>query len=75
MELDKSSITGLVDRAERRGLVLRVPSVTDRRSVLVRLTAGGREMVTQAARLFDADVAGLCSACCLLAIVAPSPGS
>jgi MarR family transcriptional regulator, lower aerobic nicotinate degradation pathway regulator len=59
MNLDKSSMTGLVERAERRGLVLRVPSVTDRRSVLVRLTAVGREMVTQAARLFGADVAGL----------------
>jgi MarR family transcriptional regulator, lower aerobic nicotinate degradation pathway regulator len=59
MELDKSSITGLVERAERRGLVLRVPSATDRRSVLVRLTTGGREMVSQAARLFAADVAGL----------------
>jgi MarR family transcriptional regulator, lower aerobic nicotinate degradation pathway regulator len=59
MELDKSSVTGLVERAERRGLVLRVPSVTDRRSVLVRLTAVGREMVTQAARRFDADVVDL----------------
>jgi MarR family transcriptional regulator, lower aerobic nicotinate degradation pathway regulator len=59
MEVDKSSVTGLVERAERRGLVLRVPSVTDRRSVLVRLTASGRELVTQAARRFDADVAGL----------------
>ncbi len=59
MELDKSSVTGLVERAERRGLVLRVPSVTDRRSVLVRLTDVGGEMVTQAARRFDADVAGL----------------
>jgi MarR family transcriptional regulator, lower aerobic nicotinate degradation pathway regulator len=59
MELDKSSITGLVQRAERRGLVLRAPSVTDRRSVLVRLTHVGREMVTQAALRFDADVVDL----------------
>lgn len=59
MELDKSSITGLVERAERRGFVRRVPSVTDRRSVLVRLTQAGREVVTLAARQFDADVAGL----------------
>jgi MarR family transcriptional regulator, lower aerobic nicotinate degradation pathway regulator len=59
MQLDKSSITGLVDRAERRGLVLRVPSVSDRRSVQVWLTAGGREMVTRAARRFDADVTAL----------------
>jgi DNA-binding MarR family transcriptional regulator len=40
--LDKSSVTGLVDRAERRGLVVRVPSATDRRSVLVSLTDKGR---------------------------------
>jgi MarR family transcriptional regulator, lower aerobic nicotinate degradation pathway regulator len=59
LQLDKSSTTGLVERAERRGLVLRVPSVTDRRSVLVRLTASGRELVTQASRRFDADVAAL----------------
>jgi MarR family transcriptional regulator, lower aerobic nicotinate degradation pathway regulator len=59
MKLDKSSITGLVERAERRGLVLRVPSVADRRSVRVRLTAGGREMITQAARRFETDVAAL----------------
>jgi MarR family transcriptional regulator, lower aerobic nicotinate degradation pathway regulator len=59
MALDKSSITGLVERAERRGLVRRVPSVTDRRSVLVRLTAGGREFVTEAARRFEADVTAL----------------
>jgi MarR family transcriptional regulator, lower aerobic nicotinate degradation pathway regulator len=59
LELDKSSATGLVERAERRGLVLRVPSVADRRSVLVRLTPKGRELVTRAARCFDADVAAL----------------
>src|ERR1700744_2597914 len=35
--LDKSSATGLVDRAERRGLVSRVPSSADRRVVLVEL--------------------------------------
>src|SRR5580698_7627622 len=38
LELDKSSVTGLVDRAERRGLVVRVPSTDDRRVVLVSLT-------------------------------------
>ena len=36
LDLDKSSVTGLVDRAERRGLVERVPSTADRRAVLVR---------------------------------------
>ena len=47
--LDKSSVTGLVDRAERRGLVARVPSATDRRAVLVSLTDEGRAFVSQAA--------------------------
>ena len=54
--LDKSSVTGLVDRAERRGLVVRVPSAADRRAVLVRLTDDGRALVSQAAARFGADV-------------------
>ncbi len=33
--LDKSSVTGLVDRAQRRGLVTRTVSATDRRSYQV----------------------------------------
>src|ERR1700722_12237485 len=35
LELDKSSVTGLVDRAEKRGLVTRTVSTTDRRAVRV----------------------------------------
>src|ERR1700749_4966555 len=46
--LDKSSTTGLVDRAERRGLVARVPSATDRRSGLVRPTDEGGAFVSPA---------------------------
>jgi MarR family transcriptional regulator, lower aerobic nicotinate degradation pathway regulator len=42
--LDKSSITGLVDRAERRGLVQRTASPRDGRSVQVALTRRGREI-------------------------------
>ena len=57
--LDKSSTTGLVDRAERRGLVARVPSATDRRSVLVSLTDDGRSLVSQAAVGFEADVSAM----------------
>lgn len=57
--LDKSSVTGLVDRAERRGLVTRVPSTTDRRAVLVSLTEDGRSLVSQAAARFEADVSSL----------------
>ena len=45
--LDKSSTSGLVDRAERRGLVCRVPSQIDRRSVRVRLTDHGRGLARE----------------------------
>src|ERR1700724_1379352 len=54
--LDKSSVTGLVERAERRGLVERAPSPADRRAVLVRLTGEGRTLVCAAAALFAAGV-------------------
>ena len=43
--LDKSSITGLVSRAEKRGLVERSPSPHDGRGVLVTLTPVGRRLV------------------------------
>jgi DNA-binding MarR family transcriptional regulator len=45
LNLEKSSVTGLVDRAERRGLVERVVSPNDRRGFNVRLTAAGRQLV------------------------------
>jgi MarR family transcriptional regulator, lower aerobic nicotinate degradation pathway regulator len=54
--LDKSSVSGLVDRAERRGLVQRTPSTVDRRSVLVSLTGEGRALATEVAAQFAADV-------------------
>ena len=56
LELDKSSVTGLVDRAERRGLVARVPSPADKRAVLVRLTDDGRALVSASAERFATDV-------------------
>jgi DNA-binding MarR family transcriptional regulator len=46
--LDKSSITGLVDRAERRGLVERTVSPNDRRGFNVKLTTAGKELVNSA---------------------------
>jgi MarR family transcriptional regulator, lower aerobic nicotinate degradation pathway regulator len=57
--LDKSSVTGLVDRAERRGLVARVPSAADRRAVRVSLTGEGRSLISAAAGLFATDVSAL----------------
>ena len=45
--LDKSSMTGLVSRAEKRGLVQRSPSPHDGRAVLVSLTSLGRQLTEQ----------------------------
>ncbi|RKQ92823.1 DNA-binding MarR family transcriptional regulator [Solirubrobacter pauli] len=42
LDLTKSSVSGLVDRAARRGLVERVPGASDGRVVHVRLTDEGR---------------------------------
>lgn len=56
LRLDKSSTTGLVDRAERRGFVIREPSQEDRRSARVRLTNGGRAIVSEVAGRFDAEI-------------------
>ncbi|MFJ4045180.1 MarR family winged helix-turn-helix transcriptional regulator [Microbacterium sp. NPDC089987] len=49
--LDKSTISGLIDRAERRGHLARARSEQDRRAVEVFLTAEGREL-TQ--RMYEA---------------------
>jgi DNA-binding MarR family transcriptional regulator len=59
LELDKSSVTGLVDRAHRRGLVERAPSPEDRRAVLVSLTDAGRSHVSQVAAEFASDVTAM----------------
>jgi DNA-binding MarR family transcriptional regulator len=44
LELDRSSVSGLIDRAERRGLVSRRASDQDARVTFVGLTAGGLEV-------------------------------
>jgi len=45
LHIEKSTLTGLVDRAERRGLVARTQDPSDRRAVQVALTLRGREVV------------------------------
>jgi DNA-binding MarR family transcriptional regulator len=44
LHLEKSSLTGLVDRVERRGLVCRIRSHDDRRSCRVGLTDEGARL-------------------------------
>lgn len=45
--LDKSTMSGLIDRAERRGLVVRDRNPEDRRAVDVVITPAGRELAEQ----------------------------
>lgn len=46
--LEKSTMTGLVDRAEKRGLLARAPSETDGRAVDVFLTPQGEALLRPA---------------------------
>jgi MarR family transcriptional regulator, lower aerobic nicotinate degradation pathway regulator len=54
--LDKSSITGLVDRAERRGLVRRAADPDDGRSVRVAITEKGRELIDESAGEIEREI-------------------
>lgn len=54
LDLDRSSVTGLVDRAATRGLVRRVADREDRRSSRVALTTLGQDV----ARACSADLIG-----------------
>jgi DNA-binding MarR family transcriptional regulator len=61
--LDRSSVSGLVDRAARRGLVSREASRDDGRSVRVSLTPAGadlaRELTAEVSRVMAPMTAGL----------------
>ena len=46
LHIEKSTLTGLVDRAERRRMVERTPDPADRRALRVSLTAKGREVAS-----------------------------
>ncbi|MFD3581950.1 MarR family winged helix-turn-helix transcriptional regulator [Streptomyces sp. NPDC058683] len=57
--LDKSSMTGLVDRAERRDLVRRSPSPHDRRSLLVSITPEGQKLARRCAADAEREIRDL----------------
>ncbi|MGC2486014.1 MAG: MarR family transcriptional regulator [Acidimicrobiales bacterium] len=63
LNLDKSSTTGLVDRAQSKGFVVRTVSREDGRSIRVSLTAQGRKItdrvILEVAREIDAVVGDL----------------
>jgi DNA-binding MarR family transcriptional regulator len=56
LHLDRSSVSGLIDRAERRGLVTRRTSADDARVSIVELTPNGVALGRQLAATVDARV-------------------
>jgi MarR family transcriptional regulator, lower aerobic nicotinate degradation pathway regulator len=59
LELDKSSVTGLVDRAEQRGFVRRKASAADRRAIEVSITTAGRKLAHRVEGEFEQRVVSL----------------
>ena len=51
-----STVTGIIDRMEREGLVVRERSTEDRRVVHIRLTDEGREARARHSRRADGDL-------------------
>jgi DNA-binding MarR family transcriptional regulator len=58
LHCDKTNITGLVDRLERRELVRRRPDSEDRRVARVFLTDQGAELVTRFRKAVSTAIAG-----------------
>lgn len=59
LQLDRSSITGLIDRAEKRDLVARRASADDGRVTIVELTSKGRSIAAQVEAAIGREVAAL----------------
>jgi DNA-binding MarR family transcriptional regulator len=62
LHLGQPTVTGIVDRLERRGYVVRERGERDRRSVLLRLTASGQQVLVRAPSLLH----GFCRELALL---------
>jgi DNA-binding MarR family transcriptional regulator len=59
LRLDRSSVTGLVDRAEQRGLVARSPSSRDARVTTVQATNKGKRIGTRIADAVSCELESL----------------
>lgn len=59
LELEKSSLTGLIDRAEKVGMVVRVRQDADRRCVRVKLTPDGERRAAEVHQCLTERVAEL----------------
>ena len=57
--LSQSSLSRLVERLEKRGLIARMPAPEDGRGVLLKLTDEGRELQKEIGREHVRDISGL----------------
>jgi DNA-binding MarR family transcriptional regulator len=62
LHLERSSLTGLVDRAVKRGLIQRHPDAADRRACTIALTDEGRHVAESAHREITQRLDALTSA-------------
>jgi DNA-binding MarR family transcriptional regulator len=56
LQIHQTSITSLVDRLEKQGLIRRTPHPTDRRSTIAQMTPAGRVLTRQAIKLLNAEL-------------------
>lgn len=56
LDIEKAALTGLADRAERRGLIARAPVPGDRRALSLALTPAGRTAAVAFHRDVSADL-------------------
>jgi DNA-binding MarR family transcriptional regulator len=59
LSIERSSLTSMVDRLERRDLVARIPSPTDRRAYQIELTKPGLDLAHDAHDAFTTRIAAL----------------
>ena len=59
MLLSQSSLSRLVERLEKRGLVARMPAPEDGRGILLKLTDEGRELQKEIGREHVRDISAL----------------
>jgi DNA-binding MarR family transcriptional regulator len=55
LQIHQTSITSLVDRLEKQGLIKRTPHPTDRRSTIAQMTPAGRVLTGEAIKLLNSE--------------------
>lgn len=56
LQVHQTSVTNLVDKLEKQGLIIRTPHPTDRRSTIAQITTAGRALVRKAIRRLNAEL-------------------